>query len=110
MELDRSHFDAAAALLNLKSIVKPLAAKKQIAVRVEQAAPSYARLKQGPGRGLALTGQFVELHGGRLWVESEGEGKVSTFSFVLPAPPGAAVVPQPAAAAPTGRTAELGSD
>ena len=30
------------------------------------------------------TRKLVELHGGRMWVESEGEGRGSTFSFFLP--------------------------
>jgi signal transduction histidine kinase len=34
--------------------------------------------------GLSLTKRFVEMHGGRLWMESEGEGKGSKFSFTLP--------------------------
>ncbi len=38
----------------------------------------------GTGLGLSLTRRLVEMHGGRIWVESEGEGKGSRFSFVLP--------------------------
>jgi len=38
----------------------------------------------GTGLGLPLTRRLVEMHGGRIWVESEGEGKGSRFSFILP--------------------------
>ena len=38
----------------------------------------------GTGLGLPLTKSFVEMHGGRIWVESKGEGKGSRFSFLLP--------------------------
>ncbi|MCP4402449.1 MAG: hypothetical protein GY801_34720 [bacterium] len=51
----------------------------------EQVENSKSRRFQGTGLGLALTKRLVELHGGRICAESEGEGKGSIFTFILPA-------------------------
>jgi signal transduction histidine kinase len=50
----------------------------------EQADSSTNRKFQGTGLGLSLTKQLVELHGGTIWVKSDGEGKGSRFSFIIP--------------------------
>ncbi|MHB1034114.1 MAG: sensor histidine kinase [Pirellulales bacterium] len=39
--------------------------------------------RPGSGIGLTIARRIVEMHGGRLWVESEGAGKGSTFCFTL---------------------------
>jgi len=34
--------------------------------------------------GLSITRNLVQLHGGKVWAESGGKGKGSTFSFIIP--------------------------
>jgi signal transduction histidine kinase len=57
--------------------------QKRIFEEFHQVDSSSTRSKGGTGLGLSIARRIVELHGGRIWVESE-PGQGSTFSFTLP--------------------------
>jgi PAS domain S-box-containing protein len=58
--------------------------QKRLFDRFGQLDASSKKHFQGIGTGLVLAKSFVELHGGQIWVNSEGEGKGSEFQFVVP--------------------------
>jgi signal transduction histidine kinase len=56
--------------------------RKRIFEEFQQTDAGLAQ-QEGTGLGLALSKRLIELHGGRIWVESQ-VGKGSTFTFTLP--------------------------
>jgi signal transduction histidine kinase len=73
------------AVISVRDTGIGIAPEDQAAVFEEfrQVGRDYTRKQEGTGLGLALTKKFVELHGGKIWLESE-PGKGSTFTFSIP--------------------------
>jgi PAS domain S-box-containing protein len=59
-----------------------------------QGGQSLDRSQGGLGLGLAIVRSVVELHGGRVTVSSDGRGKGSKFTVVLPVSPRASLIPR----------------
>ncbi|MBI5570570.1 MAG: AAA family ATPase [Desulfomonile tiedjei] len=74
----------------------------------EQVDSSLSRRQEGTGLGLALSRRLAELHHGRLWVESEGEGRGSDFILEIPVSPTAPAI-HPLQAPPADPPAEPSS-
>jgi signal transduction histidine kinase len=74
-------------LLKISVIDTGIGIKKEDFERIfeefQQAEEAFTLRKPGAGLGLPISKKFVELHGGRLWVESE-VGRGSAFHFTLP--------------------------
>lgn len=60
------------------------AALEHVFIPFKQVENQLNRTHQGTGLGLTLAKQFVELHGGKIWAESDGENQGSTFQFIIP--------------------------
>jgi PAS domain S-box-containing protein len=61
--------------------------------RFRQADSTTTRVSGGLGLGLAIVRNLVELHGGTIRVESQGEGRGATFIVQLPLIPNSSLVP-----------------
>jgi signal transduction histidine kinase/regulator of replication initiation timing len=61
----------------------PLADQDKLFEEFQQADNSITKAKGGTGLGLAISRRIVELHGGRLWVDSS-PGRGSVFTFTIP--------------------------
>jgi signal transduction histidine kinase len=80
----RAAVDDGAAKISVADTGVGIASEEQELVFEEFRQVGTASMKvEGTGLGLAISRKFVEMHGGRIWVESE-IGRGSTFAFTLP--------------------------
>jgi signal transduction histidine kinase len=79
-----------AAIISVRDTGIGIAPEHQEAIFEEfrQVGRNDAQKREGTGLGLMLARKFIEIHGGKIWVESE-VGKGSKFSFTLPLNPNA---------------------
>jgi len=54
--------------------------------KIERFGQGFDIISEGSGLGLYISKKIIELHGGDVWVESEGRNKGSAFYFSLPVP------------------------
>lgn len=91
VEMPCSNSDAASVTFNtIQVAVKDTGyglTKEQLSLLFQdgmQFDPNKLQAGQGSGLGLHLSHKIVELHGGRMWADSEGPNKGSTFFMSLP--------------------------
>jgi signal transduction histidine kinase len=53
-------------------------------VTIGKATESYSAFEKGSGLGLYISKGMIEVHGGKIWMESEGRDKGAEISFTLP--------------------------
>ncbi len=53
-------------------------------VKIDLDPDTYSIFESGSGLGLYISKSIIDLHGGKIWAESEGKNKGSTFIFSLP--------------------------
>ncbi|CAI5971977.1 unnamed protein product, partial [Closterium sp. NIES-64] len=79
-----SHTPSNLTQTNLSNLLS--ARNPYFSVRVGQVDVSMTRKYGGTGLGLAISHQLVGMLGGRIWAESDGQGRGSTFRFYITAP------------------------
>jgi signal transduction histidine kinase len=90
--LDNGHIQLSAKCENRKLVVVvsdtgigiPQEKQEKIFAEFDQVESRLQDKTPGTGLGLSLSRKMVEMHGGEIWCESEGDGRGSRFIFTIP--------------------------